>query len=124
MYVHVGKQDAPTYAYQMVRTDSREQKLEAFFGPGSTQQHNQPSDEQSEPMDDNASPNQSAGSAAHTASMEKRRQSSGVSSILRPFRKRAHRKEVKLTSVRSLQLAVRGQQHTGGWVCIRLIALT
>ncbi len=111
MYFCAGKQDAPTYAYQMVRTDSREQKLEAFFVPGSTQQ---PLHSQSEPVDKGSSSAQSE-SGSHSTSREGRRHSSTgtVSSVLRPLRKRAHRKEVRLTSVRSLQLSVRKQEHTG-----------
>lgn len=35
--IHFSPPDKPSYAYQMVRTDSREQKLEAFVVPRSLQ---------------------------------------------------------------------------------------
>ena len=114
-----GKQTAPTYAYQMVRTDSKEQKLDAFFGPQSSQQSQSSVSSPPEPMDDSSSPvldqskDSSSSSRDSHVTGHKRKHSSSVPGLLRPFRKRAHRKEVKLTSVRSLQLAVRGQQHKG-----------
>ncbi len=113
VFLYTGKQDAPTYAYQMVRTDSKEQKLEAFFGPGSTQR---PAHNQLKSLHASTSQAQSE-SGSHSSSEQKKRSSSGsVSSVMRPFKKRAHRKEVRLTSVRSLQLSVRKEEHTGAYI--------
>lgn len=41
------------YAYQMVRTDSKEMKLDAFVRPSSLQQTNQPSHSQIDPHNEN-----------------------------------------------------------------------
>lgn len=145
-FLQYGQQAPPTYAYQMVRTDSKEQKLDAFVIPKSLQQDSQSVTEMYVSPDNthsmstgtdflNDTPDSSLGSQSgerspaeqlrgqsslvgqkrkHTNSIDGGgRHGSNTSGVTQPFRQKFRRKEVKLTSVKSLQLAVRGQQHKG-----------
>lgn len=131
----------------MVRTDSRERKLDAFIVPKSLQQDrleqapsapisssdNSPTstvpsfpsaNEQSEHISQtetvskgqSSSIGQKRGHPNSDDDGEKDQNKSlcgGTPSVSQPFRRKRPRKEVKLTSVKNLQLKVRGQQHRG-----------
>lgn len=117
----------PTYAYKMVRTDAREQKLDAFFGPKSQQlplstdlsgsslsgSHGEGS---SSAMDVEES------SSAPTAGGKKRAVPS-CGALEQPFKRKVRRKEVKLTSVKTLQQSIRTRMHKGRISCIHFLRL-
>ena len=112
--------DKPTYAYQMVRVDAKEQKLDAFMVPGSLQQQQQHDDglserEGSQSMDTTT---QEDGSVAQSGLADRKEDIGEPSHGSQPRGKRAaRRKEVKLTSVKSLQQGIRSRQHKGVYVC-------
>ena len=149
-FLQDGQQAPPTYAYQMVRTDSKEQKLDAFLIPKSLQQDNQSEmcispentrsmssetgggdfliDSPSSLLDNQSGENPTVEVLRGQSSLvgQKRRHpnssdggsgssrhGSNTSGVTQPFRRKCQRKDVKLTSVKSLQLSVRGQQHRG-----------
>ena len=102
------KQQPPAYAYQMVRTDAKEQKLDAFFVPKSLREQQlpqssvlmegAPSGDRREVKGEESMEVEEGTSSAATASSKKR----PASSLGQPFRRKVRRKEVKLTSVKSL----------------------
>lgn len=114
------KQQPPAYAYQMVRTDAKEQKLDAFFVPESLREQQLP---QSSGLMEGASSGdgreesmevEEGTSSAATASSKKR----PAPSLDQPFKRKVRRKEVKLTSVKSLQQSVRSRVHKGEFVVL------
>ena len=118
----------PTYASQMVRTDSREQKLDAFLVPKSLKEQQLP-----QSMDLNEGAVETGGSvsggagekakdgeelmevvegasgSAPSASGKKR---AAAAALEQPFKK-VRRKAVTLTSVKSLQQSVKTKVHKG-----------
>ena len=113
------KQQASTYAYQMVRTDSKEQKLDAFFAPKSLKVKQLP--QSAELMEGAASGSVEErekevevmweeGSSSRRSFGGKKRAGPVLE---QPFKRKSRRKEVKLTSVKSLQQAVRTSMHKG-----------
>lgn len=114
------KQQPPTYAYQMVRTDSRERKLDAFFMPKSLKEQQLPqsvgltkgalsSGEEKEQKGEESMEVEEGSSLIASVSGKKR----SALSLDQPFKRKARRKEVKLTSVKSLQQSVRNRMHKG-----------
>ena len=122
-----------TYAYQMVRTDAKEQKLDAFFVPKSLKEKQLPPSteiiegavsasggEGKVEVDEGESMEvEEEGNSATAVSSKKRT----ASPLEQPFKRKVRRKEVKLTSVKSLQQAVRTRMHKGNGehVCIAVI---
>ena len=115
------KQQASTYAYQMVRTDSREQKLDAFFVPKSLKEKQVPQSVEimegadSEKVEEVERMELGEGSSSAAAVGGKKRAGPALE---QPFKRKLRRKEVKLTSVKSLQQAVRTKVHKGKCVCV------
>ena len=128
-----GQQQQSTYAYQMVRTDSREQKLDAFLVPKSLKEQQLPS--QSMDVIEGASGDSCSlsggkgerlkegeesmevvegggGGGGSVPGISGRKRAAAVS-LEQPFKRKMRRKEVTLTSVRSLQQSVRVKMHKG-----------
>ena len=127
-----GQQQQSTYAYQMVRTDSREQKLDAFLVPRSLKEQQLPS--QSMDVIEGASGDsrslsggqgerlkegvesmevvEGGGGSGSVPGVSGRKRAAAVS-LEQPFKRKMRRKEVTLTSVRSLQQSVRAKMHKG-----------
>ena len=120
------KQQPPAYAYQMVRTDAKEQKLDAFFVPESLREQQLPqssglieralsmSGDGREVKGADSMEVEEGTSSAATAGSKKR----PAPSLGQPFKRKVRRKEVKLTSVKSLQQSVRSRVHKGEFVYI------
>ena len=129
-----------TYAYQMVRTDSREQKLDAFLVPKSLkeQQLSQPMDVIEGASGDSLSGGQGEklkegeesmevveggeGGGGSAPSVSGRKRAAAVS-LEQPFKRKMRRKEVTLTSVKSLQHSVRTKMHKGRKIAPDLLFL-
>ena len=128
-----GQQQQSTYAYQMVRTDSREQKLDAFLVPKSLKEQQLPS--QSMDVIEGASGDSRSlsggqgerlkegeesmevvegggGGSGSVPGISGRKRAAAVS-LEQPFKRKMRRKEVTLTSVRSLQQSIRAKMHKG-----------
>ena len=115
------KQQPLPYAYQMVRTDAKEQKLDAFFVPESLREQQLP---QSSGLMEGAlsgdgrevtgeeSMEVEEGTSS-TANASKKR---SAPSLDQPFKRKVRRKEVKLTSIKTLQQSVRSRVHKGEFV--------
>lgn len=80
----------------MVRTDSREQKLDAFYAPKSLTTQVEPSQ-----------------AGTNSADGERKRTAAPGSELTPAAKKRRHHKPVELTSVQSLQRKVLGKEHKG-----------
>lgn len=119
------QQQQPTYAYQMVRTDAKEQKLDAFFVPKSLKEqqllqsteitegasslgHRDEKVEEQEEEGESMETEEGSSSALSTGGKKR-----AGSSLEQPFKRKVRRKEVKLTSVKSLQQSVRNKLHKG-----------
>ena len=94
--------ESKVYAHQMVRTDSKEQKLEAFLHPSS---HGQVIMEREKEADEDFCDGQSSGNK------HKRK-----SSLTITQRKRGHHKPVHLTSVNKLLQKTQKNKHQGNIV--------
>lgn len=126
-----GKQS--TYAYQMVRTDSREQKLDAFLVPKSLKEQQLPSSQsmdviegasgislphgQGETLKEGEESMEvveegGGGGGGLVPSISGRKRAAAVS-LEQPFKRKMKRKEVTLTSVKSLQQSVQEKVHKG-----------
>jgi DNA mismatch repair protein MLH1 len=134
-------QQQSTYAYQMVRTDSREQKLDAFLVPKSLKEQQLPSHGQSMDVIEGAGGDPLSGGQGEQLkegeeSMEVVEEGGGGSvpgvsgrkraaavSLEQPFKRKMRRKEVTLTSVKSLQQSVRAKMHKGRKVAPILLFL-
>ena len=95
------------YAHQMVRTDSREQKLDAFLAPKSLGSHTGPHTSSSGSMDMGTS------SSEEQRQGGERKRSAGDGSEPPATRRRRHHKPVQLTSVKNLQRHVLNKEHRG-----------
>ena len=133
-------QQQSTYAYQMVRTDSKEQKLDAFLVPKSLKEQQLPS--QSMDVIEGASGDSLSGAGGQGEKLKEGEESMevveggggggsvpGVSgrkraatvSLEQPFKRKMRRKEVTLTSVKSLQQSIRAKMHKGGKIASILL---
>eukprot|EP00731_Ephydatia_muelleri_P030657 Em0022g171a len=124
------KDKPSTYAYHMVRTDSREQTLDAFMVPRSLEQA-RGSGEGDEELIEEAGPSSEGVELAVDATMAEPRSEGGAEVgglgkrkhtpessescvvTMEPFKRKLRRKEVKLNSVQHLQQLVRDGQHSG-----------
>ena len=120
------KQQQATYAYQMVRTDTKEQKLDAFFVPESLKEQQLPQSiiegaggsesggqkEKVKERDREELMEVEEGGASVVPSVSGKKRAASVS-LEQPFRRKVRRKEVTLTSVKSLQQSVRSKMHKG-----------
>lgn len=129
-----------TYAYQMVRTDSREQKLDAFLVPKSLKEQQLPqsmdvieraggdsvSGEQGEKLKEGEESMEvvegGGGGGGSAPSVSGRKRAAAVS-LEQPFKRKMRRKEVTLTSVKSLQQSVRAKMHKGRKIAPDLLFL-
>ena len=83
----------------MVRTDCREQKLDAFYAPKS--------------LTTQVEPSHSSVTGHNSADGERKRAAPAGSDQTPATKKRRHHKPVELTSVRNLQRKVLGKEHKG-----------
>ena len=126
----VEKQQPPAYAYQMVRTDAKEQKLDAFFMPKSLREQQLPqssgltegalSGGEREVKGEESMDVEEGTCSAATGSSKKR----PAPSLDQPFKRKVRRKEVKLTSVKTLQQSVRSRVHKGEFFTLKPTPLT
>ena len=95
------------YAHQMVRTDSREQKLDAFLAPRSLGSHIEPHT--------SSSSNTNVGTSTSEEERQggERKRSAGEKLEPPATRRRRHHKPVQLTSVKNLQRHVLNKEHRG-----------
>ena len=110
------------YAHQMVRTDSKEQKLDAFLIPSLTGTDIEATDrmDYEEPnlliksSEESSSPATASATDEETVLKEKnKKKRSPISTPLMLSKKRKHHKPVHLTSVRNLLQRVKDKQHQG-----------
>ncbi|XP_065885951.1 DNA mismatch repair protein Mlh1-like [Dysidea avara] len=116
-----GGEKPSQYAYQMVRTDSREMKLDAFVRPPSLDATTRPSStpttntaNRSDPVDmDTSNPIviDDEGSSAAKRPRENETANQTTTSVEVPAKKRRHHKPVHLTSVLNLQQRIKENQH-------------
>lgn len=126
-----------TYAYQMVRTDSKEQKLDAFLMPKSLKEQQLPpqsmdviegaggssvssGQEEKEKEVEESMEVVEGGASAPSISGKKR---AAAASLEQPFKRKIRRKEVTLTSVKSLQQSVKAKMHKGREIVLVLVFL-
>lgn len=114
----------------MVRTDSKEQKLDAFLVPKSLKEQQLPlqsmdviegasgssvssgQEEKEKEGEESMEVMEGGGGGASAPSISGKKRAAAVS-LEQPFKRKIRRKEITLTSVKSLQQSVRAKVHKG-----------